>query len=219
MTVSCKSVKNNGYNHEYVDLGLPSGTLWATCNVGATKPTEYGDLFAWGEPTPKETFTWENYKWCNGNYNTLTKYNSKSKYGTVDNKKVLEPQDDAATVNWGNKWRMPTTKEQYELVEGCDWEWTDNYEGSGVAGRIGKSKHNGNTIFLPAAGYCKDNGRNYEDKNKTGGYWSSSPSSPTTYYAWHFFFGLTTHDIRNSCGQNYDNRSIGRSVRAVCSKK
>ena len=94
--------------HEWVDLGLTSGTLWATCNVGATAPEDYGDYFAWGETEPKEDYSWSTYKWCNGSYKTQTKYCTNSKYGTVDDKTELEPEDDAAFVNWGSTWRMPT---------------------------------------------------------------------------------------------------------------
>ena len=91
-------------NHEFVDLGLPSGTLWATCNVGANAPEEYGDYFAWGETAPKETHSWNTYKWCNGSSTTMTKYCTNSSFGYngfVDNKRVLDPEDDAAYVNWG----------------------------------------------------------------------------------------------------------------------
>ena len=86
--------------HEYVDLGLPSGTLWATCNVGANSPEEYGNHFAWGETTPKEFYSWGTYKWCNGTANSLTKYCYDSKWGTVDNNIELVHEDDAAHVNW-----------------------------------------------------------------------------------------------------------------------
>ncbi|MCQ2319676.1 MAG: hypothetical protein MJZ90_12290 [Bacteroidales bacterium] len=102
--------------HEYVDLGLPSGLLWATCNVGADSPEDYGDYFAWGETETKSDYDWDTYKWCNGSYNTLTKYNTKSSYGTVDNKTTLELSDDAARANWGGSWRMPTEAEFQELI-------------------------------------------------------------------------------------------------------
>ncbi|MGM9745408.1 MAG: hypothetical protein ACI30H_00370 [Paludibacteraceae bacterium] len=104
---------NNGTGangHEYVDLGLPSGTKWATCNVGATKPEEYGNYYAWGETTPKDYYDWNTYNWATATYDaeydwwdleTLTKYNTSSSYGTVDNKTVLELADDAARANWG----------------------------------------------------------------------------------------------------------------------
>ena len=107
--------------HEWVDLGLPSGTLWATCNVGADNPEDYGDYFAWGETEPKVIYNWSTYKWCNGSVNTMTKYCTDSGYGTVDNKTELDPADDAATVNWGTSWRMPTLEQLDELLTKCTW--------------------------------------------------------------------------------------------------
>ncbi|MDY4512770.1 MAG: hypothetical protein SPE10_04900, partial [Paludibacteraceae bacterium] len=107
--------------HEYVDLGL--SVKWATCNVGASKPEEYGNYYAWGETTTKSTYNWSTYKWCNGSKTTLTKYNTSSSYGTVDNKTVLELADDAARANWGGAWRMPTDAEWTELRENCTWTW------------------------------------------------------------------------------------------------
>ena len=97
--------------HAYVDLGLPSGTLWATCNVGASSPEEYGDYFAWGETEPKNDYNWSTYKYCKGSSTTMTKYCTSSSYGTVDNKTELEPSDDAATVNWGSNWQMPSLEQ------------------------------------------------------------------------------------------------------------
>ena len=137
--------------HEYVDLGLPSGLKWATCNVGATAPEEYGDYFAWGETETKATYDLSNYKWCNGTYESMTKYCTNSEYGIVDNKTTLELSDDAARVNWGGSWRMPTKAEQDELrnTDNCTWEWTTQ---NGVNGYKVTSKKNGNSIFLP--GFC-----------------------------------------------------------------
>lgn len=137
--------------HEYVDLGL--SVKWATCNVGATKPEEYGDYFAWGETEPKEMYDWSTYKWCNGSETTLTKYCTDGSYGTVDNKTQLELSDDAAHANWGDSWRMPTDSELTELREQCTWTWTTQ---NGVNGCKVTSKSNGNSIFLPAAGYYYD---------------------------------------------------------------
>ena len=97
--------------HEWVDLGLPSGTLWATCNVGANSPEEYGDYFAWGETTTKSSYSWSTYKYCKGSSSTMTKYCTSSYYGTVDNKTELEPSDDAATANWGSEWQMPSLEQ------------------------------------------------------------------------------------------------------------
>ena len=141
---------------EYVDLGLPSGVKWATFNVGATQPEEYGDYFAWGETEPKELYDWSTYKWCDGSYNTLTKYNTDSEYGVVDNKKILESSDDAAYVNWGGNWRMPSVDEWNELLSHCSLKWEER---NGVSGVALVSVQNGNSLFLPAAGvYHYDNG-------------------------------------------------------------
>ena len=141
---------------EYVDLGLPSGVKWATFNVGATKPEEYGDYFAWGETEPKELYDWSTYKWCDGSYNTLTKYNTDSEYGVVDNKKILESSDDAAYVNWGGNWRMPSTEEWNELFSNSSLKWEER---NGVSGVTLVSVQNGNSLFLPAAGvYHYNNG-------------------------------------------------------------
>ena len=124
---------------EYVDLGLPSGTLWATRNIGANSPEEIGDYFAWGETRTKDYYHWSTYKWCNGEYN-MTKYST-----GVDNKTELDPEDDAAHVNWGPNWRMPSMEQQKELLESCTWT-PDTL--NGVAGyRV--TGPNGNSIFLP----------------------------------------------------------------------
>ena len=136
--------------HHYVDLGLPSGLKWAVCNIGASEPWEFGDYFAWGEVSPKEDYSNETYKW--GTIFNLTKYCTKGKYGIVDNKAVLESEDDAACFNWGNGWRMPTISEMTELEEGCEWEKVENFMGKGVVGMVGRSKYNGNSIFFPDAG-------------------------------------------------------------------
>ena len=135
----------------YVDLGL--SVKWATCNVGADSPEEYGDYFAWGEISPKSTYNWSTYKYCNGSSTTMTQYCENSYYGTVDNKTYLELEDDAAHVNWGGKWRMPTRSEQEYLIEKCTWTWTTL---NGVTGYKVTSKKNGKSIFLPAAGYRVD---------------------------------------------------------------
>ena len=134
--------------YEYVDLGLPSGTLWATHNIGATTPEGYGDYFAWGETEPKRFYVWERYKYCEGTEKTLTKYCTNSEYGKVDHKQTLEPMDDAAQVNWGGRWKVPTEADADELLENCIWTWDtiNNISGCKVQGK------NGNYIFIPAAG-------------------------------------------------------------------
>ena len=166
-SVTFNKMMHNG--HEYVDLGLPSGTLWATCNVGATKPEEYGDYFAWGETEPKDYYDWSTYKWCNdSDGNTLTKYCTDSDYGIVDNKTELEATDDAATANWGGDWRMPTIEEQNELFNNCTCGWTSQ---NGVTGCV-VTGPNGNSIFLPAAG--ERFGPSLEHVGSHSRYWSSS---------------------------------------------
>ena len=190
----------NGY--EWVDLGLSA--KWATCNVGANKPEGYGDYFAWGETQPTDYYDWGIYKWCNGSYNTLTKYNYSSSYGTVDNKTQLELSDDAARANWGSSWRMPTDAEFTELREKCTWTWTTQ---NGVNGYRVTSKSNGNSIFLPAAGYCLDMPNGAGSK---GNYWSSSLYTDYPYFAWSV--GFDSSGVR----RNYSHRYCGVSVRPVC---
>ena len=155
--------------HEYVDLGL--SVKWATMNVGATSPEEYGDYFAWGETKPKSDYNWGTYKWCDGDYNNMTKYCISSDFGIVDNKTKLEPEDDAATVNWGGAWRMPTKEEQVELITECNWtlDTMNGVDGYTVTGP------NGNSIFLPISGYFSDT--NVEDIGYNGTYWSSELKS------------------------------------------
>ena len=184
-------------NHPYVDLGLPSGTLWATYNVGATKPEEYGDYFAWGETEPKEVYDWITYKYATsrgGFLDSITKYNMSGHYGIIDKLSVLLPEDDAATANWGKDWRMPTNEEQRELQENSYMVWTDGYNGTDVRGVIfykaksadDKGEFVGSWqtplsdysvssdahVFLPAAGYrCDDE---LGDVGGNGRFWSSS---------------------------------------------
>ena len=192
--------------HEWVDLGLPSGTLWATCNVGANNPEEYGSYFAWGETSPKEVYSEETYKWCNGSDRTMTKYCTNSSYGYngfTDGKTELDPEDDAAWVNWGPQWRMPTMEQQKELDNNCSWTWTKR---NGVYGQLGTGP-NGNTIFLPAAGNHWLEYFNYA--GSTGYYWSRTLRS-INYQAYYMYF--------NSGGVSwnyYATRSDGLTVRAV----
>ncbi len=167
---------------EAVDLGL--SVKWASCNLGASKPEDYGDYYAWGETEPNEDYSWETYKWCNGSENTLTKYNTDSSYGKVDNKTVLDPADDVAHVKLGGKWRMPTVSELDELITtkthaSYKWEWKslNSHNGWLVTYLI-----NNNSIFLPAAG------RYPSSVGAEGDYWSSSLYASVPYRAFDFFF-------------------------------
>lgn len=158
--------------HEFVDLGLPSGTLWATCNIGASAPEEAGDLYAWGETETKTNYSWETYKWCDGtkptntNY-SLTKYCDRAAFGELDGKISLELEDDAAHVNWGGDWHMPTLEECQELMDNCTFEWITLDNGLKAYKITGS---NGNSIILPRAG-------RYSGESSSGttfGYWSST---------------------------------------------
>ncbi len=190
-------------NHEYVDLGL--SVKWATCNVGASKPWEYGDYYAWGETETKSDYSWETYKYCKGTYVSITKYCKDSKYGTVDNKTQLDPQDDVAHVKWGGSWRMPTMAEQDELVDKCIWSWTTQ---NGVKGYKVTSTKNGNSVFLPAAGYRYDS--SLYDAGSYGYYWSSSLGEYRSDYARYVSF--KSSGVSRSGSRRY----YGRSVRPVC---
>lgn len=167
-----ENIDVNGFfnGHEYVDLGLPSGTLWATCNVGADAPEDYGSYFAWGETQPKRFYDWSSYKYSMDN-DKLTKYCSFSDYGYngfTDNLTTLQASDDAATVNWGNGWRMPTWEEWQELFDNTTYIWTTQ---NGVDGQLFTAS-NGNGLFIPAAG-IRDDGSS-EFTGSYGIYWLSS---------------------------------------------
>ena len=173
--------------YDYVDLGLPSGLKWATCNIGASSPEEYGNYYAWGETEPKSTYT---------EYNSIT-------YGEQMGDISGDPEYDAATANWGSTWRMPTEEECEELVDECTWQWTTQ---NGVNGYkvIGP---NGNHIFLPAAGYR--DGSSLSIAGESGSYWSSTPDSDDD-YAFNLYFDSSNYGV-----YYYTNRYYGRSVRPV----
>lgn len=168
------------YNgHEYVDLGLPSGLKWATCNIGANSLEESGDYFAWGEVEPKEYYDWSTYKYCDGTKNTLTKYCNNSscgKDGFTDNKTVLDLEDDAAHVNWGGSWRMPSSEEWLELREYCTIEFITINEMKGIRFTSKIEGYTDRSIFLPAAGYMNKDSHFGDDGttnsvNLYGCYW------------------------------------------------
>ena len=199
----------NGY--EYVDLGL--SVKWATCNVGAFKPEDYGDLFAWGETAPKADYSWSTLQYCMDDSGfKFSKY--VPSYQTVywggegwpDNRTVLDAVDDAATANWGGSWRMPTDAEWKELLEeeNCSRTWTEKNE---VDGLLFTSRKNGATLFLPVAGYREGTSLRYA--GAAGYYWSSSLSETYPRRA----FGLVFHP---SEVDRYDrDRAYGLAVRPV----
>ena len=161
-------------NHPHlIDLGLPSGTKWACCNVGASVPTDCGNYFAWGETAPKASYNWDNYKWCkkNGDNIVITKY-----HYNVDGKSRLDPEDDAATANWGGNWKMPSYLQIQELLDNCTNEDT---KVNGVSGRVFKSNINDKSVFFPATGY------RYESSlyllGSVGEYWSCVAYDTTPY--------------------------------------
>ncbi|MBR2196636.1 MAG: hypothetical protein IJ911_13615 [Salinivirgaceae bacterium] len=235
-------------NQNYVDLGLESGTLWITCNLGATAPWEYGGYYAWGETQTKDFYGWETYKYCKGSYETLTKYCSATEYGFngfTDTLGMLLPEDDAATSVLGSDFSMPTDADWGELGKQCYWVWTDNYIGKNVAGRIvykakvasdkGKIWRMGESegaepvsasyslsdthIFLPAAGYI--GGLEYQ-----GGSDLYNAGCEGVYWSSYFMGGnapygarLCSFDCNNYLSPNGNGiRSYGFSVRPVCRK-
>ena len=192
--------------HEYVDLGL--FVKWATCNLGASKPEDYGGYYAWGETSAKSDYTWSTYKWCNGSNTTLTKYNTTSSCGTVDNKTALELSDDAARANWGGSWRMPTEAEFEELINNTDRSWTTENGVYGWKCVSTKTGHTDKYIFLPAAGYRL--GTSLNGAGSYGYYWSSSLGTSFPYYGRNLYFSSSNCNMKN-----FD-RYSGFSVRPVC---
>lgn len=208
----------------WIELGLPSGTKWAPCNVGGENPEDFGDYFAWGETQPHYTveydttwldgyedgYAWSNYRYCQGNESTLTKYCNNANYGYngfTDDLVTLEASDDAASVNWGGGWCMPTGADFQELIDNCDTTWTVR---NGISGMLFTSRNNGNSIFLPAAGYYS--GDDIIEAGSFGNYWSSSLlyTEGYPYGAWYFHF-----DSDHRYYVDYDERKGGRLVRAV----
>ena len=196
ISASCKVTVtaggSTGSDEEVVDLGLPSGLKWRSMNVGASKPEDYGNYYAWGETTTKTSYIWSTYKYSSSDY-----------YGTgvgQSGKTVLIPEDDAATANLGEGWRTPKNKEWKELKENCSWKWTTR---NGVNG-MQVTGPNGNSIFLPAAGYFRSSLTN---KGTYGSYWSSSYATADNALGWDF--------INSDVSSAYLDRSMGCSVRPV----
>ena len=207
--------------HEYVDLGL--SVKWATCNVGADKPEDYGDYYAWGELTPKESYTWENYRFRTSGDDEgtvkLSKYTSMI-YTSVfdanignyiaDNKTQLDPEDDVAHVKWGGDWRLPTNEEMNELIDSCTWTWTTVNGVNGCLVTSNRPGYNDRSIFLPATGKY-----GFETSNKSAGtwghYWSNSVNKDqSSYNAGVLAIGSGYAAVKITF------RAHGQSVRPVC---
>ena len=192
--------------YEWVDLGLPSGLKWAAWNVGATKPEEFGLYFAWGETqgytgiTDTKQFKWSDYTLCDGTNSNMTKYNA------TDGLTTLEPADDAAYAT-DSSCRMPTSGECQELIDNTTSEWVDDYNGTGVPGRIFTSNVNGNSIFVPAAGFC--NYGSVDGVGQDGLLWSSSLGSSNVQSAYYLSF------VSDYVGVIDSGRYSGLPVRAV----
>ena len=174
-----ETISGTENGHDYVDLGLPSGLKWATCNVGATSPEDYGDYFAWGETVTKKIYDDDN---CPTYGLSISELQSQ---GYIDGNGNLTPQYDAATAKWGGNWRMPTEAEMQELLNNCIWTWTTQ---NGIYG-CSVEGPNGNSIFLPAAGYRL--GSSLSNEGIDGFYWSSTPSDDLSYYG---AYGLGFND-------------------------
>ena len=198
--------KNLLNDHEWVDLGLPSGLRWATCNVGAARPEEYGDYFAWGETSPKDTYSKENYKFYSDG---VTKYcgDERNRKGRVDTLTELQPEDDAATANWGEGWRMPTSDEAGELISNCRME-PIQIKGIWVLKFIGP---NGNSIIIPFADTCVRD-RRAGGKDYYASCWTSSLRTKDRYWA----MVLDLQRIGNPGELDIKEREIGCTVRPVC---
>ena len=203
-------LKSDGsvFGHDYVDLGLPSGTLWATCNVGASKPEGGGNHYAWGETRTKVTYDWATYAYSKGEYNTLTKYCNKSDYGyngVTDNLTTMQVGDDPAST-WGSGWRMPSKEQWNELLKNTTHKWTKR---NGVKGELFTAK-NGHMLFLPAAGNYWDNEPN--DVGVYGYYWSRSLDEKWPSYAYFLRFSS------DGCNMQTNDRYNCYAVRPVCKK-
>lgn len=196
---------NNKVVIQAVDLGLPSGTKWAPCNLGATNPWEYGGYYAWGEIEEKSIFNNKTYRWTWPNQ----KYCNDAFCANIDDKWVLEPEDDAAYMNWGGSWRIPTLKEYNELMYNCCNEWTvmNNVKGLRLISKI-----NGKSLFFPAAGVRMDNGLT----NKQCGYYKTSTLYEKNSQDAYVFLFITETNLQHGEMRIDPNlRELGQSVRPV----
>lgn len=213
--------------HEYVDLGLPSGNKWAKCNIGAEQITDGGLYFSWGDTQGYDShhdFTLNNDKWYKSEsesfidsdgFNVVNTYTGYTKYvkesdakygfkGFYDNKSILEPCDDAATINWGEGWKMPQKEDYTELLSNCTWTWTSL---NGVSGYKVKSGINNNYIFLPATKKSSSGQSYFED------YWSSTSSGSSIYGSHANILRISKDEHANNFA---DMRYSGNVIRPIC---
>lgn len=225
--ITWTEIEGNMINgHEYVDLGVKNAQgqtiYWAKCNVGATKPYEYGDYYAWGETETKTVYSWETYKYAELIPGTPAEYDADGfliKPATDDHyegqnigEDISGTQYDAARQNWGGSWRMPTNDEFSRLKTQCDWTWTEmkSSDGNPIKGyKVSNKSDNSKYIFLPAAGCRYDSGLG--SAGSRGYYWSSSPYASGSSSAYCLYFPSSYQG-----GTNFDGRYYGQSVRAVC---
>jgi hypothetical protein len=199
----------DGKEYMAVDLGLPDHRLWGTCNIGANTPDESGTFFSWGETAPKGNYSYDNYKWCDGDFSSMTKYtcdfdHTKSKQ--LDSISVLQAEDDPAAQILGEGWSTPTRSQFTAMINRCDWKVCKL---EGTWGYLFTSKENGNTIFIPLAG-CKD----YEDLLHTsdwGFYWTKDLHTAES----HEVYVLQLKKPANPVATKFQERYIGLPVRAT----
>ena len=202
--------KTDNIEEHFVDLGLPSGLKWAKCNLGAETETDYGNYYMWGstEPSTAEECNWANTPFNNGSDSYNEEYFTTHKSEWLDDKDNLKPEYDAARAIMGGDWRMPTEAEIQELIDNTDSEWVEDFNGSGVNGGKLTSKVNGNSIFIPAAGYRSVS--SFYHQGSYGYVWSSSLNASAPNFAWGLSF-----DSDGIYADYYDFRDYGHVVRGV----
>ena len=212
--------KQNG--HDYVDLGLPSGTKWATMNIGASAPEDYGNYYAWGETETKETYNWSTYKYFFDNNGDNVPYDDNWRVESGELKdigcNIAGTQYDVAHMKWGDSWKIPTSAQMDELQNRkyCEWIWTFL---NGVKGYIITSKLNGKSIFLPACGVFYSNEQQH--MNTDGYYWLSTSETSNTFYADYLIFSSDSYETchKSELFQDYNGRDHGRAIRPVFTRK
>ena len=198
--------------HEYIDLGFPSGVVWATSNLGANEPEEHGLYIQWGNAELPQVLKPDYSQW-NMPYSSnglLTKYNTQSQCGAVDNRVVLHDLNDAASRNWSTRWHIPTKENFKELIINCTWEWKQQ---NGVNGYLVTSKINGNSLFFPTTGLSM--AKSIKDVETTGCYWTSSLHVHEPIGAWGLDFSEKQSGMDMLCRVP---RFIGMAIRPVSNK-